>query len=302
MAGGGLLASDDLNELRARPDSLRAALQYLKNCGDHAGCGYLCGDHRHITQVTAWVVLAYVESFRMDLWLDTDESGSKAIISKGVEALLACQEASGGFGEVGPRDPRTYATSMAIWALAEARRTTTIPEQDDDAIRRGVQWLLNHFDPSKGWVPDPAHSSNESYPGLSENVIFTLVRASQSITSLDTVRLLNIEKSTYLRNSEMSKPIDTSSSSLDTVGFGVEFRMTFFWYPWSLATFANLARDASLPAGDRRFAASAERALHNQVVARFRMHSDKPKHTFELAEDLIGLAVHLRCEKKGTCG
>jgi hypothetical protein len=298
-----LLASDDLNELRARPDRLLAALRYLKNCADHAGWGYFCNDHHHVTRVTAWAVLAYVESFRMGLWLGPDASESKATISKGVEGLLASQESSGGFGEFGPGSPRTYATAMAIWALAEAQRTKAIPGQHDDAIRRGVQWLLDHFDPSKGWVPNPADSDDNSYPGLSENVVFTLVRASVSIANLDTVRLLNIEKSTYLRNSEVDKPIETTSatSAYDSFASG-ELPMTFFWYPWSLAAFANLARDPSLSEADRRFAFSAERVLHDKVVTRFREHSDKMTPTWEIAEDLIGLAVHLRCERKGTCG
>lgn len=298
-----MLASDDLNELRAKPDSLLAALRYLKDCADYGGWGYFCKDHDHATRVTAWAVLAYVESFRMGLWLGPDASESRATISKGVEALLACQESSGGFGEFGPDSPRTYATAMAIWALAEAQRTKAILGQHDDAIRRGVQWLLDHFDPSKGWVPNPEHSDDDSYPGLTEHVVFTLVRASVSIANLDTVRLLNIEKSTYLRNSEVDKPIKTASrtSALDSFASG-DPPMTFFWYPWSLAAFANLARDPSLSEADRRFADSAERVLHNKVVTRFREHSDKMMPTWEIAEDLIGLAVHLSCERKGTCG
>jgi hypothetical protein len=128
-----------------------------------------------------------------------------------------------------------------------------------------------------------------------------MVRASQKLPEpVNTQRLMALVKSTYLRNTTFDKPLGTTSRVHDAdlyPGGGVVLeQMRFMWFPWSLANYATLARDASLAASDREFAVGAERALVGRLRTRFDGVSER--WTYEIAEDLIGLSYHLICAKR----
>src|SRR4029079_7979281 len=78
---------------------------------------------------------------------------------------------------------RTYSTTMALWALVDARAepmlSASVGARYDENIRRGVNWLLVHRNPDPaGWVPNPTRGNvREACPGLTAQVLFVLARA-----------------------------------------------------------------------------------------------------------------------------
>ena len=73
-------------------------------------------------------------------------------------------------------------------------------------------------------------------------------------------------------------------------------RTQFLWYPWSLASFAALARDPSLTGEDRQFAVMTAESLlkRSRVPSQF-------DATFEISEQLIGLSYEIRCNRNDDC-
>jgi hypothetical protein len=221
-----------------------------------------------VTEIDAWVTIAYAKAFSMperSKLLGADADSAKAKLTMCADVLKARAMSDGSWAPINQTDnlrfARTYSTVMAVWALLEVRRALNT-EANDEYIKAGIDWLLQKSSlPQGGWVPNPDRRTQlESFPGLTAQVIFVLLQAPQEFDHLllkgnfdgvltEFSKWLAGEKVPLSSHSLLSRPISNNDRSHDSdrylprSKFMVE-SSTFLWYPWSLLACVELAMGA----------------------------------------------------------
>ncbi len=293
-------------------DDIRGAIQYLQHIRLADGWGYFPNNDWSLTEITSWVTLASLRSIRAGVWTDAERQQRIAEVDGNLAAIAERQDESGGWRPIRESAEgldRTYSTTMALWALVEARSepmlSTTVGRHYDDNIRRGVSWLLVHRNRTPaGWVPNPLRENvREGFPGLTAQVLFVLARADQADpTFVNSRGEYNDAKTEFLGC--LDTP--TCASKLDTRVPDVDVHLrppervlegsTVLWYPWTVATLSDLTLDPDLTTDARKMADRFRDDLlsrHEEVIQGLGVGL-----TYALSENLIAVEHALDVLKK----
>ena len=296
------LLSDPTTAAQRRAD-IRGALTHLQQIRLEDGWGYFPDNNWSVTEITSWITIASIHALHAGIWDESEREQRIIDIDNNLTVLRSRQDDSGGWRPI--REPgdaltRTYSTTMALWALVEARAepllSASIGDRYDESIRRGVNWLLVHrnADPP-GWVPNPTRGNvHETFPGLTAQALFVLARADKVNSSFINSRSAYKDaKQAFLK----SLQVPSCVSKLDTRTPDVDVHLrptdrvlegsTFLWFPWTVATLSDFTVDQSLSAEDQKTADQ----LRDEMLSK---HDEVAEGlgtalSYELSENLIGI-------------
>jgi len=279
----GLLTDSDA---RLNTNAVRSAYAYiervrLEDTRDRpGGWGYFEEWTWPVTEIGAWVGLAEVASLeKPEFWPQAERTGVEERVTRDLAAIAALQQTDGGWSSIPVKAPqlsRTYPTVMALWFIAEAKRSNAIANRIgtayDDNLRNGLQWLSKNFkseimnqnEGPLGWVPNPSRANqHEVFNGLNAHGIYVLARVAQlpgfenavslypnfsaaltNFLSRENLLSLAIDKNDRLHDVDryVGRLMDTSSSLGCSCPYTIE-ASTFLWYPWSVAAAQQLANN-----------------------------------------------------------
>jgi hypothetical protein len=200
-----------------------------------------------------------------------------------------------------------------LWALVEARSQPRLARQldatHDEAIKKGLGWLLARFRPElSGWVPNPERSrQNEHFPGLTAQVLYVLGRARPLFPAIvepsDAYRNAWLALVRQLEGTAAGAPLlaaraarvndrtHDSDRYLPRSKFMVE-GSTFLWFPWVLAVCPQSASVPVLKDEERVRAASGCRALLGRVHELMSFAREDP-FVYVMAETLLAINLEL---------
>jgi hypothetical protein len=285
------------------------------------GWGYVRNVDWGVTEIAAWVALAYAASLEPHagslIWGADYPQLPRQRLSREIELVLQRQSPSGGWPPVNKahstRDNRTYSTVMAVWALAEARRWGAFDERSvsvgDVAIEKGIRWLLSTYAVElQSWVPNPGRPAQlETFPGLTAQVLYVLGRAKPYVAFLDGdanyVRARNafLVPDTRVRAQQRdprSRPVTSNDRTHDSDRYLSDSpRMvessTFLWAPWSLAYCADSLGHALGDINVREATLTMCRTVTGRVNELTRFAKDEP-FIYVMAETLLAINVYLQ--------
>jgi len=304
-------------------ERIRNAFGYIDNqFVPDQGWGYYDGWQTGVTEVAGWVALAQIAALdhtRPAIWSAEQMPAMRDNAERTLQLLVGKQNAAeGGWGpNIGDASAdflRTYSTAIATWSLIEARRSpslrTAVGSRYDDAIRKGLGWLLANYNPTLGWVPNPTRKvQTEQFLGLEAQVLFVLRRAEGDFAPYIHAQPNALTaKQDFLNRVKPDRDIADNNRMHDgdrylqhasgtpgaarATACGCQFTVegsTFLWYPWSLAAARGLAFDQTLTADERERARQVAATLE-QRAAGARSWLDR-EYYYVTAEFLIGTAA-----------
>jgi hypothetical protein len=261
------------------PGVIRRAFDYLERSRlttQAGGWGYLRNMNWGVTEIDAWVALAYIYSLRADnvvlIWRPEEIPDVVARTNIALTLLANRQHDDGGWSVIEKTSDqvhlRTYSTVMAVWALAEAEQNGNVikghEEEYSKAITLGAKWLLQSFSTSptafSGWWPNPSVPPIGEYPGLTAQVLFALSEAKLSNAFIgadpkykeaveDFIKLALEGNPSF--GSLTQRKVGDNEKAHDSDRYlrgrteTVE-QSTFLWYPWTMVVTDALQRDSIL--------------------------------------------------------
>lgn len=252
-------------EIERHLPQIKTAFAYIENARrtqPEEGWGLFEEHEKTVTEIMSWVVVANIGSVEsgVRIWNDSELQQVMSRIERDIALIVTRQDAGGGWRPITDDHSgfsRTYSTLIALWALVEARRSSSvfqrIGNRYDGNIRNGIMWLLNHYNPDYGWFPNPnRRTQREFFPGLTAHILFVLSRAERDF---DFIERHSIYISAERRFSQHTDLVQRSVSynnrlhdtdvSFPPTTFVLE-GSTFLWCPWSLAELTHLSTDNSL--------------------------------------------------------
>lgn len=265
-----------------------------------------------VTEINCWVTLAHIKSLDATtrIWTDDERGDILNRIDRDLAEIARRQDSGGGWRPIAEDSPdfvRTYSTVVALWTLAEAAKSPAVRErvgaQYDQAMRRGVSWLLQNYKGGQGWVQNPQRTGQKDrYDGLTAHALFVLSRAE---TIPDLAYLKNDQtyltaRKDFIKNKELAiKSIEKDNSSIpdpDVHFPGSEFMgegSTFLWFPWSLLELTQLSLDKGLSEGERKDARELRLEILNANADRLDQYVESANLTYLLAENLFCVNTYL---------
>jgi len=218
-----------------------------------------------VTEVTAWIAVAYIASLdaKPTIWSDTEREEVLKRINRDLSQILSRQDANGAWGPISGKNvtfSRTYSTIVALWSLIEAKRSSPvsaqIPKSIDHSIERGINWLLKSHLPQLAWIQNPNRSGQSShFEGLTAQTLYVLSRAE----ALDNLRWLKSDYKYLSAQKDFIEQLEKSSrrANADNTAVpdpdqrfpGTNFKAegsTFLWFPWTMAELSFLASESSV--------------------------------------------------------
>jgi hypothetical protein len=273
------LLQQDIALVKGQTPAIRRAFDYIERLrlkSHDGGWGYQKTFEWGVTDIDAWVALAYVYSLRGDnavlVWKPEELSDVVATTNSILELLLQRQHDDGSWSVIektsNPKHVRTYSTIMAIWALAEAEQNGDLLKGHEEKYRAalvpGAKWLLASYTMGKfgysGWWPNPsAKNPDRRYPGLSAHALFALSEAKATHAfigadprykeAIETFIKFAIEGNTAFEPLTKKKVDEETAPGSDTFLDGrpeTAQQLTFLWYPWNITTAVALEHDPLL--------------------------------------------------------
>jgi hypothetical protein len=269
------------------------------------GWGYLEQFDAGITEITAWVVVAQVQSLRTKDragWSEEQRSTTKRRIKANIASVNDREiPGEGSYSPVNDTSEaafgRTYSTIMVLWAMAEAvAPDLDIYDSNEQAsvqrrIGTIVDWLDRKAEPD-GWKVNPSNPVEERpFVGLTNQTLCVLART-PSGTDTDRERLKKVKRSVLEKaRTWRSKGMGENARAHDSDRYLYPTRhvvesSTFLWYPWSVCAMRALSTDPALTAGERQAAARAHKDLRARVTEFGRFVQGE--YNYIAAEGLIG--------------
>lgn len=292
-----------LSDAASNRESIRAGLEYLKRSRAAAGwAGDPNPDHPPFVrpEISSWVILAHVQALRSGkIWTAAEIPEVAARVSTYADELVSFQDRdTGAWSPVNDQlanHDRTYATSMAVWALSEAY---TDPNLDPElkakigsALDGGTNWLLRNYRPGYGWDENPNMHVDDRFTGLNFLTFFVLKRVEaidgrNEFKNFDSYEELKTDFISNMQPAPVSDQIEIPTS--DIVIGGKPCWATFLGYPWSLALLSELKKDQSLTSAQRRKVEdlAGVEAQRLPQVPKYLEHT----FTWKVAEYLIGIS------------
>ena len=172
--------------------SIRGHLEYMERVRlpKDEGWGYMEPINWGVTEIAAWVTLAYVASVRSDIakkiWQEEVNIPLRRIETY-LKIISKRQASNGGWSPVNSVASysylRTYSTVMSIWAMVEAQRIPNLEQRlkikFSPAIQSGLRWLLTNYNKDReSAVPNPARAQQvDTFPGLTAQILYVMERA-----------------------------------------------------------------------------------------------------------------------------
>ncbi|HVF48087.1 MAG TPA: hypothetical protein VNA17_11010 [Pyrinomonadaceae bacterium] len=266
-----------------------------------------------ITEVGAWITLAYIKSVdaRSPVWAETELPAVIDKIERELSLTVKRQDSDGGFRPIIDEDPdfsRTYSTAIALWSLIEARRSertfSRVGNRYDENIRRAINWLMRTYREKQGWVQNPNRMGQTTrFDGLTAQTLYILSRAA----GIDAFSYVSNEHTYKLAQSELVSHTDLAARSIEKdnssipdgdVRFtGTNFvaeGSTFLWFPWVLLELAVLSTDNSLPSASRDEAAKLRLEILNTNADRLDTYVEAGNFSYIMAENLFCVSAYLK--------
>ncbi|MGH9821919.1 MAG: protein kinase domain-containing protein, partial [Blastocatellia bacterium] len=213
-----------------RSGEIKKAFEYIERL-HHSGPGSgwtLYGDPSNytVTEVNSWVTVAQTTSLSTQLWSGKEKETVQESILANLAEIVRRQDPDGGFRPIEEDHPgftRTYSTIMAIWSLAEARRSPALrgvlpATTYRNNLTNGVRWLLAHYD--QGWRPNPNRSNEmQDFAGLTAQTLFILSRAAEleELSFLKTDATYATAKTDFINRTNLSgRPLWSNNNVPDT--------------------------------------------------------------------------------------
>lgn len=266
-----------------------------------------------VTEIGAWVALAYIRSVDKGrgLWNEQERQQALKRVERELAELERRKDATGGWRPIraeGNDYTRTYATIMALWALAEAKlspETASLVEgKYDESIRTGTIWLLRSYNPGQGWVPNPNRpGQKDEFEGLTAQTLYVLARVAQlpQFSYLRNETAYRTARKDFVTNKHLatqSVEKDNSHVSDADISFvNSEFMAegsTFLWFPWTLAELARLSNDTDLTAEERKLATDLRVQILQTNAEVLPTYVESAKFTYQYAENLLCVSEYLR--------
>lgn len=272
-----------------------------------AGWGLMEGTSQ-VTEIGAWTILALVHYTRFLSRSGVDDirnTTACAVINERLATLLERQSSNGGFvpfGSVRDSNSRTYSSAMAVWAATEVVRDQLAGKELGtkllDSASHAAQWLVSVRKGPDGWYPNPnrPYRPQDRFPGLSAQVLLALM----SFSDLEESELTLDGKlaAEFLEDRVLQEQSIHTNASLQNRDQHVEGSQdilegsSFLWFPWSLAVTSKIAGKAEHPEKMRQRALWIQDDLIARVLEEYN-EDVGDGGTFELAEYLLGFAIHL---------
>ena len=296
---------------------IRAAFDYmekLRRTKPSEGWNYYANANPHtVTEINCWVTLAYIESLdaKTRIWSDVERGDILNRIDRDLAEIARRQDSGGGWRPITDNSAdfvRTYSTVAALWTLAEAAKSPAVHERVgakyDQAMARGVSWLLQNYKAGQGWVQNPQRTGQKDrFDGLTAHALFVLSRAETipDLAYLKNDQTFRTARKDFIKNKELAtKSIEKDNSSIpdaDAHFPGSEFMgegSTFLWFPWSLLELTQLSRDKDLSEEERKAAGELRLEILNANADRVDQYVETANLTYLLAENLFCVNTYLR--------
>jgi hypothetical protein len=290
---------------------IKQAFYYIESKRQHEGFVVTPGpDTKPFirSEITAWVAVAYLESLsKSGLWTDKERTATIGLVENTLHVIVAQQDrASGGWTPIPHAvvaHERTYATTMAVWALTEALLSRDLPSQTKEglvpAFDAGISWLMNHYVSNLGWEENPKYALGKPFPGLTYQVLFVLERAQlvsehNSFKNTEAFRRIKRELKNIIHTAQVG---DVTSVPTNYIMVG-EYSCwaDVLAYPWLLAVLPELIADNDVSSDDRRFLG---RLLRDELGKVTELPSDLVRvETYQVAENIIGVSCVINFEQR----
>ncbi len=270
-----------------------------------------------VTEINCWVTLANIKSLDSSthIWSDSERADIMNRVDSDLAEIARRQDAGGGWRPIAEDNPdfvRTYSTVVALWALAEAAQSPAIRDRVgtryDQAMRRGVSWLLQNYKAGQGWVQNPQRTGQKDrFDGLTAHALFVLARAETipDLAYLKNDQTYRTARKDFINNKELAaKSIEKDNSSVpdaDVHFAGSEFMSegsTFLWFPWTLLELTQLSLDKDLSDEERQAAKQLRLEILNENAERFDQYVETANLTYLLAENLFCVNMYLNAGAK----
>jgi hypothetical protein len=273
------LLVQDISLIKDYGPALRKAFDYIERSrlkSASSGWGYVKDMNWGVTEIDAWVALAYLYSLKADnaalIWKENELPDAVSNANLALGLIIERQHNDGGWSVIERTDNqkhiRTYSSIMAVWALAEAEQNGDVlsghEEKYGSALTLGAKWILSSYSTSStfsGWWPNPSNRVLVGeYPGVTAQTLFVLSRAKTSHSfigadpkfkeALEAFIHLALEgnesgQSLIARRMTQNETAHDSDRYLEGRTETAE-QSTFLWYPWTVATSAAFERDPIL--------------------------------------------------------
>lgn len=310
----GVMSTDrDLTPYIPKIKSAFAYIKSLRRTTPSDGWNlYSDEDPYTLTEIGAWVSLAHIMSLdsKTKIWNDAERDDMIDQVNRDLAEIRLRQSESGGFRPIRDDQPtftRSYPTLLALWVLADAKRSTTmggrVGAQNDEAIRKCLQWLLGTYKAGQGWVPNPNRlGQTAKFEGLTAQILWVMSRLESlpEFAFLKTDQIYKSAKLDFIQNKQFATwALDDRNSNIpDADGRypGTSFNSegsTFLWFPWTLAELSQLAKDESLSPDDRNAAAQLRLEMLKTNGAKLDTYVETANLTYILGENLVAVSAFL---------
>ena len=273
------LLQQDISIIKDSGSAIRRAFDYIERSRLESGNGgwrYVKGMNWGVTEIDAWVAVAYLYSLRADnaavIWGSNEMTDVISKARMALDLIVARQHTDGGWSVIerteNPKHVRTYSTIMALWALAEAEQNGQVlrgrESQYHAAVTLGAKWVLGSFrtvSGFSGWWPNPSNVSPVGeYPGLTAQTLFVLSKAKLTQAFIGADPRFKDAVDAFigfaldgndnggpltLRKLAPNETAHDSDRYLEGRSETCE-QSTFLWYPWTIAAAVALAKDPLL--------------------------------------------------------
>jgi hypothetical protein len=314
LARPSILTLEDAQQIKEDFDYIEKA-----RLAGNEGWGYMAGVDWGVTEISAWVALAYAASMEPHIGALIWGTDSPAVplqrLLRELDLLRQRQLPNGAWPPIRDtdkeKDGRTYSTVMTVWAVLEAKRRKIFDDRDsrtyNDAAEKGIRWLLGMYNPYlQSWVPSPTRPGQlESFPGLTAQVLFVLGRAKPYFPFLDRdPNYERAEKAFLVPEARKALPVQDPRSRpvasndrthdsdryLSNPAHMVE-SSTYLWAPWSLAFCAEAHPGTNL-LEDTRNMCGAVIGRANELIS---FAEDEP-FIYVMAESLLAINLYLQTD------
>lgn len=273
------LLQQEVSRIKEAGPAMRRAFDYIERSRlkpPGSGWGYMKSSPWGVTEIDAWVALAYLYSLRADnaalIWKQSEipEVISKTTIV--LDRIIERQHEDGSWSVIertsNHKHARTYSTMMAVWALAEAEQNGDVlsgrEKEYRGALTLGAKWILGSFEVKQtfsGWWPNPSTGIFAgAYPGLTAQTLFVLSKAKPSHSFIGADSKFKEAVEAFIRlaleGNDNVKPVTLRTLAPNETAHDSDRYLegrhetaeqsTFLWYPWTIAAAVALERDPLL--------------------------------------------------------
>ena len=317
----GVLASGQ--NLDSQVPKIKSAFKYIENLhrnGATEGWNlYGNANEFTLTEVGSWVTLANIKSLdsKTKIWDDAEREEVLQRVIRNLDETNRRQDTTGGWRPIRNENSeftRTYPTIIALWSLAEAKRSPSISARIgaryDNNIRLGINWLLGGYKEGQGWVPNPNRAGQKDrFDGLTAHALYVLSRAAEVDAGgfIKNDHVYRTARQDFIKNRQFADwSIEANDSHLpdaDLRFVGTEFLAegsTFLWFPWTLAELSELASDTGMSANERQAAAQLRLDIFNANADKLENYVETANLMYVLGENLYGVATYLEDAKNAA--